>query len=422
MAKARWDALNKELGQPDGPSMNALEGVAHGELDSSPGEDPSPNVKTRAHPDIAEPEVLKDAEEDGTAGKTVSAEGDMEPCVRLREPGVSYLATQEDAGSLTLSTPIPPTTLEAASTQRSSAVNTAMATSPEPERGHGTDLELPPHVTLLPPNEAAEHPIHQPPKQIQALTEVEGPLPGEESQRAMSQRGLTLAHALESNMPIGEAHGHPPDFANPQRQGSVVWEPAFIVPKARVRVHKARRPVLDEGAYTHPDLWPNLGIVNVNLDTCSGSASQLEGEKSICIPCVGSELHAGLPAPQNFEPTFSRSPPPLDTLARENSPHGEGAATKWCAIEEHPCPEPSKPSKPPDKNLQEARGVPPVPGDSPAFPEDIDPFGLAGVVENVGAKKVEPSCVDARERGGGGVASRGHCNSPGRRNRQRRTR
>jgi len=159
---------------------------------------------------------LLEVEEDGATGKAASVEGDASPHIKLQDPGVSCLAMQENAGSLTLPSPPPPTTLETASTQCSPAANTGTPDILVPD--HGADLELLPHNTLL-PNKAAEPPIHQLPEQTQAPTGVGGSLElllGEASQRAKGQRSLTLGHTLEGNMPIGEAHGHPPDFANLQ--------------------------------------------------------------------------------------------------------------------------------------------------------------------------------------------------------------
>jgi len=161
------------MGQPGDPNANAPEGVAHTEPDSTPGEEADLNVST--HLEGAGPEVLMDTEEGrsleveegGTTRKTVSVEGDINPRVELREPGVSCLATQEDAGSLALSSPTPPTTPETAGMQRSPAVDTETPATPEPD--HGADLEPPPHDTPL-PNKAAEHPIHQPLEQTQPPT------------------------------------------------------------------------------------------------------------------------------------------------------------------------------------------------------------------------------------------------------------
>jgi hypothetical protein len=42
---------------------------------------------------------------------------------------------------------------------------------------------------------------------------------------------------------------------------------------------QVQRSVLDEGAHMRPDLWPNLGVININMDTCSWSALQPEGGK-----------------------------------------------------------------------------------------------------------------------------------------------
>jgi len=100
-------------------------------------------------------------------------------------------------------------------------------------------------------------------------------------------------------MPVREAHGQPPDLPNLQRQGSIVWKPVFIVPKACVCGHEAWRPMLDEGAQICPDPWPNLGIITTDPDICIGSASQLEGEQNIHLPYVGGKLHAAPSAPQN---------------------------------------------------------------------------------------------------------------------------
>jgi len=71
-----------------------------------------------------EDDCLLEVEEDGAARKTVSVEGDIGSHIKLQDPGVSCLTTQEDAGSLTLPSPTPPTTPEAASMQRLPAANT----------------------------------------------------------------------------------------------------------------------------------------------------------------------------------------------------------------------------------------------------------------------------------------------------------
>lgn len=214
----------------------------------------------------------------------------------------------------------------------------------------------------------------------------------------MGQIGLTSARALEGNTPIGEAHGLPPDLPNSRGHGSIVWELAFVGSEARVCVHKARRPVLDERAHTRPDPWPSLGIITIDPDIYLGSALQLEGEQNFHIPCVGSELHAAPSAPQIFS-SPSPLPPvpsPSDTLTRENLSRGEGAATKRRTTDGHR-PGHSKSSSTREEDLQEAGGVPSVPGNSPAFPENIDLFGLDGMADNTDMREVEPSGINAHE-------------------------
>ena len=388
-------------GQPGNPNANTPKGVAHPELDSMPGEDIYPNANAPMHLEGMGPEVM--LEKGGIARENASVEEDRVPRIELQESGVSHLATLEEDMFLTSSSSSsPPTTSEAARTQRLQAVNTGTPASPVPD--HSADLELPPHDTP-PPNEAAEPPIHQPPEQIQAPTEVGGPLKsltGEASQRAMGQMGLTSAQAHEGKTPIGEAHGRPPDLTDPQRRSSIIWEPAFIVPKARVRVHQARRPILDKGACTRPDPWPSPGIVIVDPDTCTGSASQLEGEQNINLPPVGCKLHAAPSTPQHF--SFSPSLPiplPLDTLVHKNPPCGEGAATERRTTKGHH----PKPWKPPDaqaEDLHESGGA--SASDDPPILlgclGDPDPFGLAGMAVNADVGEVEPSRIDAYEQGG----------------------
>jgi len=155
-----------------------------------------------------------------------------------------------------------PITSEAASMQRSPAANSGTPEIPKPE-DRGTDWDPPLHDT--PPDEAVEPLTQQSPEQIQAPTGVGEPLEllqGEASRRAMGQMSPAPVHAREGKMPVGEAHGRPPDLANPQTQSSIAWEPGSVDPKAHVRAHQARRPVLDEGARMRPDPWPNLGVVN----------------------------------------------------------------------------------------------------------------------------------------------------------------
>ena len=144
-AHAHDDRAESDLkeGQPGGPNMHAPEGVAHSEPDSTWEElDPNAPVHLRG----MGPEVLLEVE--GIAVQNASVEGDRDPLFDLQEPGVSHLATQEKARSLILPSPTPPTTPEAASTQRSPAANTGTPAIPVPD--HSADLEPQLHVTPLP--------------------------------------------------------------------------------------------------------------------------------------------------------------------------------------------------------------------------------------------------------------------------------
>ena len=264
-------------------------------------------------------------------------------------------------------------------------------------------------------NEAAEHPIHQPPEQSQAPTGPGGPLgslPSDASQRAMGQMGRTSALALEGKTPTGEAHGRPPGLPDPQARSTIASEQGVIGPKACVNAHQARRPIVDKNARSCPDPWPSLGIITIDPDIYFGSASQHEGEQNIHLPGVGSELHAAPSAPQLFSsfPPLSLVPPLPDTLAHEDPSGGEGATSKWRATEDR-YPELWKP---PDLHIEalEKSGGALAPNDSPIILEGLEdpaPFGLAGVAENADTEEIEPSGVNAHKRGGAlpvaGIAS-----------------
>jgi len=383
--------------QPGDPNANTPKGVTHPEPDSMPGEDINPNANAPVHLEGTGPEVM--LEEGGIAGENASVEEDRVPRIELQESGVSHLVTPEEDMFLTSSSSSsPPTTSEAARMQCSPAVSAGTPASPVPD--HSADLEPPPHDTP-PPKEAAKPPIHQPPMQTQAPTEAGGPmesLRGETSRRAMGQASPASACAPEGMMPIGEAHGRPPDLTDPQGHGPIVWEPASVVPRAHVCVHKAQRPVLDEGAHMRPDLWPNVGIVTIDPDIYIGSASLLEGEQNLFSPCAGSEQYASPCTPQ-ISSSSPSSFPPLDTLARENLLCEEGTATERRATKSRR-PKPLKLSNAHEEDLQKAGGVPSVLGDSPAFPEVINPFELVCVAEIADAEEVEPPGFDAYKRGG----------------------
>jgi len=81
----------------------------------------------------------------------------------------------------------------------------------------------------------------------------------------------------------------PPDLPNMQTQRSAVLAPGSIEPMVDVRATQAWGPVPDEVGCVRLGPWPNLGVFIVNLDSCLGSASLLEGEQNIFLPHVGSE-------------------------------------------------------------------------------------------------------------------------------------
>jgi len=110
----------------------------------------------------------------------------------------------------------------------------------------------------------------------------------------------------------------------------------------------------------------------------------MHGEQAACHP-----MYPSTPVPS-----------PLDTLAHENSPCGEGAATERYAIEDHLCPEPSKSLRLHEEDLPEAGGVPSAMGDSPASPEGVNSFGFACMVRKVDAEGVKHVDFDAHKRGG----------------------
>jgi len=108
-----------------------------------------------------------------------------------------------------------------------------------------------------------QHLLHAAP--TEAGGQSESP-PGKESQRLMGQIGLTSARTHEGKMPIGEAHGRPPDLPDPYTRRSISSDQVVVDQKAHVCAHQARRPSVDEGARTCPDRWPSLGIITIDPD------------------------------------------------------------------------------------------------------------------------------------------------------------
>ena len=133
-------------------------------------------------------------------------------------------------------------------------------------------------------SEAVERPDDHPPERIRAPTTVGGPLEslrGEASRRATGLMGLTLARAPEGKESLAEAHGRPPDLLNPQMRGSTIWEPESIDPKARVRAHQTRRPIVEEGARMRHDPWPSPGSYHRSGHLFWVSITAREGPKII---------------------------------------------------------------------------------------------------------------------------------------------
>ena len=118
------------------------------------------------HLEGTDPEILVGVEDDwllekkGTAEENASVEENRDPRVELQQPGVSHLATLEEAGFFALSSPPPIDSGVLVSSMR------GPSTQGHQEQDRGADLEPPSHDTP-PAAEAAE---------LQAPTKVRGPL------------------------------------------------------------------------------------------------------------------------------------------------------------------------------------------------------------------------------------------------------
>jgi hypothetical protein len=125
--------------------------------------------------------------------------------------------------------------------QRLPVVNTGTPVDPEAESGADPAPPPPPHDPP-PPVEAAEPPDKDPPEQIQGPA-IEGALleslRGKASQRAMWHIGQSQAWAPKGKEPHRMAHGCPPDLRDPKSRGSVILEPAVVIPKAPVHADQA---------------------------------------------------------------------------------------------------------------------------------------------------------------------------------------
>lgn len=80
-------------------------------------------------------------------------------------------------------------------------------------------------------------------------------LRGEELRCTKGQLSQKSARAVKGKTSLGMAHEHFPNLSNPHAQGSIGFEQICVGPKAHVRVCQARKPVLDENARVHPEMW-----------------------------------------------------------------------------------------------------------------------------------------------------------------------
>ena len=285
-----------------------------------------------AHLESAEPEILMNTEEDWlqemeeeeTAEVIAAVDEEKDPHVDLQGLGVSHLTmlkgTRPLASPLSLHQPI---LSRIESPPRSPATETG--TQAMRESGSGIDLESPP-LDLPPLKGAAKPPDNTVPKQIQAPTKVERlleSLRGKNLRRATGQNSQMPVHALEGMTPLGMAHGRPPDPVDSYARGSTVLEQNLVDPKAPVRMHQARRPVLDKGTCMHIDPWPDPGTIHTDPEAYFKVSALLEGEQNFGLPSVDSEQ-----AVTSKILSFSCLPPvllPSDTLERNLKPEGAEA-------------------------------------------------------------------------------------------------
>ena len=164
------------------------------------------------------------------------------------------------------------------------------------------------------------------------------------------------AHALEGKTPLEKVHGRPHsphDLRDPYSRGSTGKEQSLIDPKALVRVHQMRRPVLDESAVVHIDPWPNAGTIHADPDIYFEVSAMLEGEQNSILPSEDSEQAV---TPKIL--SFSLKPlvlPTPDTLERESKPPGKETEPERHGAAQHPAP--LKPPDRVDENPDKAGGV-----------------------------------------------------------------
>jgi hypothetical protein len=236
---------------------------------------------------------------------------------------------------------------------------------------------LPPHDPP-PPDEAAEPPDKDPPKQIQAPANARGPTEspwGEGTQRATWRNGQSQTRRHECMWPLREAHGHPPDLPDPYPRSSIAPEHAVVDPKAHVVAYEARRPVPDEHMSARPEPWPGTGSKIEDPDACTRASVSLEGEQNIILPFVGSKQYVA-PCTPHISP-LSVVPPPPKILA-PGIPPGEEATSIRCAA-----------ADPVAEGLEESGGVWEATSTIHAPTKDTTGIELVGTAERAAAAEPE---------------------------------
>ncbi|KAF8489659.1 hypothetical protein F5888DRAFT_1870139 [Russula emetica] len=299
---------------------------------------------------------VEEVEGEGTAEVIAAVDEEKDPRVDLQGLGVSHLATLEGTKVLTFplsQSPHQSNILRTECLPKSPAIKTG--TQATRELRPGTDLE--PSPLDFPLSKGAVKPFNSTvPEQIQAPTQVERPsesLWGKKAWHSTGQDSQASLCALEGKTTLGKVHGRPPDLPDSHTQGSVAMEQGLVDPKALVRMHKKRRPVLDKGASAHIDPWPGPGTIQTGSDAYFKVSALLEGEQDFIPPIADSE-QAVTPKTFSFS-SLPLVPLPLDTLERDLKP-GEGVA----APKRHGAAQRPARLKPPDhiaEDLEKAGGA-----------------------------------------------------------------
>ena len=193
--------------------------------------------------------------------------------------------------------------------------------------------------------------------------------------------GLVLARGPKGKIPIREAQSRPPDFPDPQTQGSIVLE---------LESDDPRGPIVEEGACVRGVPWPSPGIIDTDLDASFSIIARGEAEYSF-TKC--GQLHA---APSVLE-RFSSSHLSPNTIAYDLL-CGEGAATGPHTTDGHH----RERLKQPDSRVEDpekSEGVLALDDSHILFgsPGDLNRLGVAFTIADADAREVEPSGIEAHE-------------------------